>query len=239
MQLTVDNHYHSEFKYVLSSASYSIKSTHPALDVYELIHTATSILKEFNMTTTKSSIAKKSPAASPKKQDVIDQLISDHKKVKKLFKDFEKLSKAEDVTGKAQVANQICLELTVHATAEEEVFYTNALKATRDDDLINEANVEHDSAKSLIAQIQSLEPSDPMYDAKVTVLGEYIDHHVEEEETEMFPEVRKAKKLDLEALNLQLTQSKEAILAKLISKDGVIDVAALKSLTQEAAAHTH
>jgi len=173
-----------------------------------------------------------------KKGDVILQLIADHEKVKKLFKQYEKLAKKGNIEGKALIANHICAELTVHATAEEEIFYTKALSATHDDDLINEANVEHDSAKSLIAQIQALDPSDPMYDAKVTVLGEYIDHHVEEEETEMFPEVRKAK-VDLAALDEKLTARKKVLFAQLTDKNGVIDQAALKAMANKVAAHSH
>jgi len=80
----------------------------------------------------------------------------------------------------------------VHATVEEELFYPAARDVLeKDEDLVDEATVEHASAKDLIAQIQSMEPSDELYDAKVTVLGEYIDHHVKEEEDEMFPRFAK------------------------------------------------
>ncbi len=92
-----------------------------------------------------------------------------------------------------QLAEQICQMLTVHATAEEEIFYPAVRAADVDEDLLDEAEVEHASAKDLIAQIQSMSPEDDLYDAKVTVLGEYINHHVEEEEGEMFPKARRAK----------------------------------------------
>jgi hemerythrin superfamily protein len=98
--------------------------------------------------------------------------------------------------------------LTVHAEAEEEIFYPAAREAIEEQDLLDEAEVEHASAKDLIAQIEAMDSSDPLYDAKVTVLGEYIDHHVEEEEKEMFPKVKKAK-LDLEALGEEILQFKE------------------------------
>lgn len=196
-------------------------------------------------TTPKAAVSSKESAKKEnvkkgdvKKGDVIVQLIADHEKVKKLFKQYEKLAEKEDIEGKADIANQICVELTVHATAEEEIFYTSALAATHDEDLINEANVEHDSAKSLIAQIQALAPTDPMFDAKVTVLGEYIDHHVEEEETEMFPEVRKSK-LDLAELDTKLTARKKVLLAQLVDVQGVVNKSALEKMTAKAAAHPH
>ena len=87
----------------------------------------------------------------------------------------------------------ICAELTAHATAEEEIFYPAARAAIDKVELIDEADIEHASAKDLIAQIEGSSPSDGHYDAKVKVLGEYIDHHVQEEEGEIFPKVRRAK----------------------------------------------
>jgi len=192
-------------------------------------------------TAKKTTTSKSKPATTnkdSKKNDAIVILTSDHAKVKKLFKEFETLSKKNDIAGKAKVANEICLELTVHAQAEEEVFYTAARSATNEDALLNEADVEHDSAKELIAQIQSMSPEDPMYDAKVTVLGEYIDHHVKEEETEMFPKVRKTK-LDLIELGLRLKTREEEIKSSLTSLNGDVNVAALKKSTQDAALSKH
>ncbi len=107
----------------------------------------------------------------------------------------------------------ICAELTAHATAEEEIFYPAARKAMDRAELIDEADVEHASAKDLIAQIEGSSPSDDHYDAKVKVLGEYIDHHVQEEEGEMFPKVRRAK-LDTVALGEQIAQRKAQIMQK-------------------------
>jgi hemerythrin superfamily protein len=190
-------------------------------------------------TTIKSTDTKTSSAnkAASTKQNVINLLIDDHEKVKKLFKEFEKLSKKNDAS-KVEIANQICMELTVHALAEEEVFYPVARRAISDDDMMNEADVEHDSAKDLIAQIQSMSSSDEMYDAKVTVLGEYIDHHVKEEENEMFPKVRKAK-VDLEELGMQLMMKKEQIMAKLLGPDGELNVKILKQSAIDAASKKH
>jgi hemerythrin superfamily protein len=154
-----------------------------------------------------------------------------------LFKEFEKLSKKNDAS-KVEIANQICMELTVHALAEEEVFYPVARRAISDNDMMNEADVEHDSAKDLIAQIQSMSSNDEMYDAKVTVLGEYIDHHVNEDENEMFPKVRKAK-VDLEELGMQLMMKKEQIMAKLLGPDGELNVKILKQSAIDAASKKH
>ncbi len=84
----------------------------------------------------------------------------------------------------------------MYTKLEEEVFYPPVRKAIKDELLMNEAKVEHEGAKALIAQIQSMDPADAMFDARVTVLGEYIDHHVKEERTEMFPKAR-ASKVDL------------------------------------------
>ena len=101
--------------------------------------------------------------------------------------------------------------VTVHAIVEEEIFYPAVRSAVAEQDLLDEAEVEHASAKDLITQIQSMTPSDNFYDAKVKVLGEYIDHHVKEEEGEMLPRVQKTK-LDLEALGFLMNARREELL---------------------------
>ncbi|WON73786.1 hemerythrin domain-containing protein [Nitrosospira sp. Is2] len=145
------------------------------------------------------------------KNDAIKLLTADHAKVKKMFKEFEKLSKKDEDAGKEELAAQICKELTIHAQLEEEIFYPAAREAIDDDDLMNEAMVEHNSAKDLIAQIQSMGASDPMFDATVKVLGEYVNHHVEEEQNEIFPKVEKAK-VDLEEIGAEMAQRKEELM---------------------------
>jgi hemerythrin superfamily protein len=164
--------------------------------------------------------AKKSPTSrsspAPKRQkDACDLLDADHKAVKAMFKEYETLTEggSRALGKKRQLADQICKELTVHATIEEEIFYPAARKAIKDKDLMNEAMVEHASAKELIAQIKSMEAGDELFDAKVTVLGEYIDHHVKEERSEMFVKVR-ATKLDLVKLADQLQSRKEELMAE-------------------------
>jgi hemerythrin superfamily protein len=141
-------------------------------------------------------------------------LVNDHKEVKKLFKDYEKLVKADaGADQKRPVAERICLLLTVHATVEEELFYPAAREAlARHEDLLDEAEVEHASAKDLIAQIQGASPEDDMYDARVKVLSEYIEHHVKEEEDEMFPLVRKSA-LDLQLMGIAMQERKEELMA--------------------------
>ena len=141
-------------------------------------------------------------------------LDTDHKKVKALFKDYQGLvdSRSRSSAKKRQLADQICLELTVHATIEEEIFYPAVRQAIKDNALMNEAVVEHASAKDLIAQIKAMDADDEMFDAKVTVLGEYIDHHVKEERNEMFTKARKTK-LDLVKLGEQLLQRKQELMA--------------------------
>ena len=148
------------------------------------------------------------PTSKKAAPNAIDLLTEDHKNVRKMFKDFEKMHEDATPAEKQELVEQICSELTMHANVEEQIFYPAAREAIDDDDLMNEAEVEHASAKDLIAQIQAMKPSDPMYDAKVTVLGEYVDHHVQEEEKQMFPKVKKAK-LDLEGLAEEIMQMKE------------------------------
>ncbi|RZL30569.1 MAG: hemerythrin domain-containing protein [Rubrivivax sp.] len=170
-------------------------------------------------TATKTS-AKASKGASPKSSrasattDAVKLLTADHKEVKGLFKAYEKLVKDEADSGeKHALALQICAMLTVHATIEEEIFYPAAREALgEDEDLVDEAAVEHASAKDLIAQIEDGSPDDPLFDAKVKVLGEYIDHHVKEEEGEMFKKVGKS--LDLDALGEELAARKAELLGE-------------------------
>lgn len=156
--------------------------------------------------------------ATRSEKDACDLLDTDHKNVKKLFKQYEELmqSKARSTAQKKMdLAHQICNELTVHARIEEEIFYPALRAALKDTDMLAEAEVEHASAKDLIAQIEAATQSDEMFDAKVTVLGEYIDHHVKEERNEMFPKARAARKLDLVAMRDELQARKEELMAEM------------------------
>ena len=144
--------------------------------------------------------------AESKGMDAVALLKQDHRTVEELFAQFEK---ASGEGRKQKLAEQICLELSVHAAIEEEIFYP-ACEGKVDEDLLKESYVEHDGAKVLIAEILGGEPSDEFYDSKVKVLSEEIEHHVEEEEKRMeglFSQARKAG-IDMDALGEQLAQRK-------------------------------
>jgi hemerythrin superfamily protein len=147
-------------------------------------------------------------------QDAIAMLMADHKKVKKLFSDFDKLKEAGSGDDKSAIVGQICNELKIHTEIEETIFYPAVRKAIDDSDLMDEALVEHAGAKDLIAQLEDANPDDDLYDAKVTVLGEQIDHHVKEEEGEMFPKAKKAN-VDTEALGSTMLKRKMALMGKM------------------------
>lgn len=157
---------------------------------------------------TGSKANRKMARAAAKPADAIKLLKEDHKEVKGYFADYEKL---EEDAEKQTLATRICLALTAHAQIEEDIFYPAVREAIDDDDLMDEAEVEHASAKQLIAEIQSMQAGDPLFDAKVTVLGEYVKHHVAEEEGEMFPECRESN-LDLKALGVQLAERKAQLM---------------------------
>jgi len=122
--------------------------------------------------------------------DAIDLLMADHKQVKHLFAQFDALKDTGSDDEKLRVVQQICQALTIHTALEEEIFYPAVRQQIDDEDLMDEALIEHAGAKHLIAQLRSADPSDDLYAAKVTVLGEQIDHHVIEEEGSMFPQAR-------------------------------------------------
>jgi len=150
--------------------------------------------------------------------DACSLLDSDHRNVKKMFKEYEELTHSRAANAqqkKRELANQICTELTIHAQIEEEIFYPALREAISETDLLDEAEVEHGSAKELIAQIESATDVDDKFDAKVIVLGEYIDHHVKEERNEIFVKARAAKGLDLVAMREQLATRKEELMEEL------------------------
>jgi hemerythrin superfamily protein len=155
--------------------------------------------------------AQPKPRAAASPVDAIALLESDHREVEGLFEQYEG---ADSDAQKATLAAQICLALKVHAQIEEELFYPPAREKTGDADLVDEAVVEHMGAKTLIAQIEAMKPGQPLYGAMVKVLSEQIRHHVEEEETELFPEVRETR-IDLEALGAKLAARKAELLALL------------------------
>ena len=148
-------------------------------------------------------------AKTKSKTDAITLLKADHDEVKQAFKEFEKMDH-EDTAAMEELVSRVCGALKAHTTVEEEIFYPAVRAAIEDDDLMNEAQVEHDSAKELIEQLEGMDAGDPMYVATFTVLGEYVMHHAKEEEDEMFPSARKAE-LDLEELGEEIRTRKEEL----------------------------
>lgn len=139
--------------------------------------------------------------------DAITLLQQDHRKVESLFEEFEN---TQSKTEKSAIAGKICLELRVHTQIEEELLYPPAHREI-EHDLIDEAVVEHASAKELIYQIEAMSPSDHLYDAKVKVLSEYIKHHVKEEESEMFPKLR-GRDLNLHEMAVRMHKRKAELI---------------------------
>jgi hemerythrin-like domain-containing protein len=147
-------------------------------------------------------------------QDALQLLIADHREASDLFEQFENLSDRAKA-GKQKIVQKVCKALLVHTQIEEEILYPavrESIKAL--EDKIDEAVVEHAAAKDLIRQLHDMDPEDDLYDAKVKVLSEEIEHHVEEEEKEMFPQIRKSD-LDLDALGQELAQRKQELQATL------------------------
>lgn len=148
----------------------------------------------------------------PTKPDAIALLKSDHRKVEDLFEKFEK---ARDANRKKALAEEICMELSIHATIEEEIFYP-ACKGKVEENLMGESYVEHDGAKVMIVELIAGSPDDEFYDAKMTVLSEEIKHHVREEEKPgegLFAQGR-AGGLDMRALADKLKARKDQLMTK-------------------------
>jgi hemerythrin superfamily protein len=148
-------------------------------------------------------------------QDAIALLTADHREVSEMFEQFEQLGDRA-TTSKEKLKDKICKALIAHTTIEEEIFYpaVRAAKVEEGEDMVDEAIVEHASAKDLIKQLQEMQPGDDLYDAKVKVLSEQIEHHVQEEEKEMFPKAKKAG-LDLLALGQEMTLRKQELMSTL------------------------
>ncbi len=159
---------------------------------------------------TTASSKKSKSKKTPKAQNATTLLRADHKLVSGLFAEYEKTRSIEK---KKQLVAKICTELSVHAQVEEEIFYPAVKLALKDSGLIPEATVEHATLKDLIAQVEGVEPDGEMFDAKIKVMCEYVEHHVKEEQTEMFPKA-KAAKLDTAELGARLSERKTELLAQ-------------------------
>ena len=159
---------------------------------------------------TKSS--RKSHERKSAEMNAIGLLMEDHRKVQKVFKEFEKSKDGMDSDEKAEMVRHCCTELKIHTQIEEEIFYPAAREAIEDEELVDEAEVEHAAAKQLIDELEHMGPGEELYDARFTVLGEYVNHHIKEEEHAggLFTEVKKAK-LDLEELGGRMMQLKQKL----------------------------
>jgi hemerythrin superfamily protein len=153
--------------------------------------------------------------SSTAQANAIDMLMEDHRNVETLFAAFENADR-EDEEECQRIAETACAELRIHSMLEQEVFYP-AVRGEADEeeeDLLNEAEVEHASIEELIDKLDGMDAGDPMYAAHFTVLTEYVKHHVKEEEDEMFPKVRKMKGLDLDELGTEMRERREALIAE-------------------------
>lgn len=200
----------------------------PSPDGGALDPSASHPMKEDVMPTSKSTSTKSSSSKSAShgkttsQPEAVKLLVKDHREVSKLFKAYQKLVKDEaSADEKTALVQEICTMLKVHTMIEEEIFYPVARDIV-EQDMVDEAVVEHASAKDLIAQIEAMQPDEELYDAKVTVLGEYIEHHVKEEEEEMFPKVTKARSdVDFDELGEQMSARKEELMSEM-GADGAV-----------------
>jgi len=158
----------------------------------------------------KSNPARGSQAMRAPSPNAIELLKQDHREVEGYFDEYEDLT---DDDAKAELAEKICNALKMHMQIEEEIFYPQARDATGDEDLLDEALVEHAGAKHLIEEIESMEPGEDLYDAKIRVLSEQIKHHVEEEEGELFPEVESSK-IDVGQVGKEIAERKKELMAE-------------------------
>ncbi len=149
-------------------------------------------------------------SAQPTPEDAVALLETEHREVEGWFDEYEEL---DDDQEKLELAHKIFTALIVHTEIEETIFYPQVRDEIEEDDLMDEAVVEHMTAKQLIGDIETARPTAKLYDAKVKVLGEYVKHHVKEEENEMFPKVRESD-LDLEELRDEMMKKKEQLLKR-------------------------
>ncbi len=152
---------------------------------------------------------KETRAAAPNAFDVLGE---DHREVEGWFDEYDELEQEDD--GKAELAEKICLALKVHAQIEEEIFYPQVRAATGDNDLVDEAVVEHATVKNLIAEIEKMKVGDDLYDAKIRVLGEMVKQHIKQEEEELFPEISSAE-IDVDAIGKELAERKEELMSQM------------------------
>jgi hemerythrin superfamily protein len=156
--------------------------------------------------------------------DALGMLAADHEKVKALFRAFDSLKgKVGEDRRKAELVDAICHALTLHSMLEEEIFYPALRRASdNDDELLDEADVEHAGARELISQLELMVPADDHFDATVSVLGEEVEHHLQKEEGDMFDAARAAG-IDLEDLGERLAARKDELEANLSAPPSAIE----------------
>jgi len=152
---------------------------------------------------------------SAAKNEIIEELKEDHKRVRAAFRAAEKLDAEEDGEELKEIVDQTCAELEIHAQLEEELFYPAAREALKEADLVDEAEVEHNSAKALIAQLREMSPEDEKYAATFKVLGEYVNHHIKEEENEMFPGLQGRPGAQWEEVQQQMEMRREQLMSEM------------------------
>ncbi len=178
---------------------------------------ATKAKTKANRTAERKSSRSKSANQNKERQqaarNAFDVLEEDHREVEEWFDEYDEL-KDTDEHRKGELAEKICHALKVHAQIEEEIFYPRARAATRDDDLIDEAIVEHATVKNMIAEIEEMDAGEDLFDAKIRVLGEMVKRHIREEEEELFPELQSAK-MDLDAVGKELAERKQELMSEM------------------------
>lgn len=162
------------------------------------------LMSEVKSKTLQKPAVKSKAAGGSAGPDAIELLTADHKKASALFERFEKARGQASPDEKTEMADEICEALAIHMALEEEIFYPAARLALDDDDMMNEAQIEHQGAKELMAKIAMMSGEEEEFDAAIKVLGEYIEHHVKEEEELMFPKAKKSG-LDLRELGREMS----------------------------------
>jgi hemerythrin-like domain-containing protein len=161
--------------------------------------------------------------ASSNVSDVLDKLREDHSKILHLFAEFRNIRSHADDETRRTLVEIVCTELVIHAQVEEELLYPALRDAFEDSSMVDEAGVEHLVARHLIGELESMHPDDELYDAKFTVLGEYVRHHIEEEQNKLFPKI-KSSGIDLKALGREILQRREELRHEFgIPEDGYED----------------
>lgn len=158
-------------------------------------------------------MAKAQDKESSAADDAAKMLIEDHRKVQKMFEEFKKLGDGDEEE-KEDLVRTACTELRIHAMLEEEIVYPTVREELDEKSLVDEAEVEHTVAKQLIGELEEMSPDEELYDAKFTVLGEYVNHHIKEEENELFPQAKRAK-VDMRALGAQIKKRKQELVEEI------------------------